>query len=272
MPEILDLDVRPGPRSRPSSPVLVPAWRHDRRQARRDHATCARDPPPRARAAGPLGVHALSCQVSAVHLRGPRRGCFQRDSSSQSREQAALVALSGRKRRQPSCRASMTTPSRSCRRSTGPGPDAGLFPGPGPAVGGSAGATEIRPDVFPPCPGGRDEPDHPDDDQGSATLRADGLFRRERVGELVEEFLGHAGAGQGWSLRRFGGDHAKARTSSRTRFCQGCRGKSADPAPGSPPPAPPPSSRPAAGSTRPPGRSRPARPSNFQPPPSGTKR
>ena len=62
-------------------------------------------------------------------------------------------------------------------------PDPGLLPRPEPAVGGPPGAAEFRRDVFPAGPGGKDGPDHPDDDPvadpGPAALGADGLLGRQ---------------------------------------------------------------------------------------------
>ena len=85
-----------------------------------------------------------------------------------------------------------------------PVPDAGLLPGPEPAVGGPAGAAEFRRDVLPAGAGGQDEPDDPDDDPvadpGPAALGADGLLGREVMGDGVEELLRHVGAGHGGSL------------------------------------------------------------------------
>ena len=90
-----------------------------------------------------------------------------------------------------------------------PVPDAGLLPGPEPAVGGAAGAAEFRRDVLPAGAGGQDEPDDPDDDPvadpGPPALRADGLLRRQVVGDGVEELVRHVGGGHGGSLLRFGG-------------------------------------------------------------------
>ena len=70
-------------------------------------------------------------------------------------------------------------------------PDAGLLPGPQPAVGGAAGAAQFRRDILPAAAGGQDEPDDPEDDPvpdpGPAALGADGLLGRQVMGDGVEE-------------------------------------------------------------------------------------
>ena len=72
---------------------------------------------------------------------------------------------------------------------------------PQPAVGGPAGAAEFRRDVLPAAAGGQDEPDDPEDDpvadSGPPALGADGLLRRQVMGDDLEELLGHVGTGHG---------------------------------------------------------------------------
>jgi hypothetical protein len=76
-----------------------------------------------------------------------------------------------------------------------PIPDAGLLPGPQPAVGGPAGAAEFRRDILPAGAGGEHEPDdsHGDTvcDSGPPPLGADGLLRRQVMRDDLEEFLRH---------------------------------------------------------------------------------
>ena len=85
-----------------------------------------------------------------------------------------------------------------------PVPDAGLLPGPQPAVRRAAGAAELGRDVLPTGTGRQHEPEDPDDDPvpdpRPPAPGADGLFGREMVDDGVEELIRHAGTGHGGNL------------------------------------------------------------------------
>ena len=70
-------------------------------------------------------------------------------------------------------------------------------------MGGPARAAQFRRDVLPAAAGGQDEPDDPDGravaDPRPAALGADGLLRRQMMGDDVEELIRHVGIGHGCS-------------------------------------------------------------------------